>query len=83
MEKYGKILCGAIQIPAIYPSYIKIENRKIFNPSPQQYKSAGYVPIIETLPPATSENEEAVASYQYVNYHTQILQQWSVCPIEV
>lgn len=82
MKKYGKIKCGAIQIPAIYPGYITVADRKVFNPAPQQYKTAGYVPILETLRPDTTDKEDAIASYRYINNRTLIQQSWTVCPVE-
>ena len=82
MKNYGKIKCGAIQTPTIYPGYITIDGRKVFNPIPQQYKTAGYVPILETLRPATTDKEVAIASYRYINNRTLIQQSWTACPVE-
>ena len=50
MRKYGKIVCGALRVPQIYPGYIVVEGKKIYNPSVAQLLAAGYLPIYETTP---------------------------------
>ena len=75
MIKYGKIVCGALQVPQNYPCSIELEGQTIHNPTDEQYIAAGYLPIEE------SESEErpgkvAVASYAVSKDKAKIVQSW-------
>ena len=54
MIKYAKIVCGALVVPQIYPGYIVLDGKKIYNPTDEQYRNAGYLPLEETPQPETS-----------------------------
>lgn len=75
MRKYGKIVCGALRVPQIYPGYIVVEGKKIYNPSAAQLLAAGYLPIYETTP-EEREGKMAVAKYEVSADGTRIVQVW-------
>ena len=75
MRKYGKIVCGALRVPQIYPGYIVVEGKKIYNPSVAQLLAAGYLPIYETTP-EEREDKIAVAKYEVSADGTRIVQVW-------
>ena len=75
MRKYGKIVCGALRVPQIYPGYIVVEGKKIYNPSVAQLLAAGYLPIYETTP-EEREGKIAVAKYEVSADGTRIVQVW-------
>lgn len=75
MRKYGKIVCGALRVPQIYPGYIVVEGKKIYNPSAAQLLAAGYLPIYETTP-EEREGKIAVAKYEVSADGTRIVQVW-------
>ena len=75
MRKYGKIVCGALRVPQIYPGYIVVEGKKIYNPSAAQLLAAGYLPIYETTP-EEREDKIAVAKYEVSADGTRIVQVW-------
>lgn len=75
MRKYGKIVCGALRVPQIYPGYIVVEGKKIYNPSVAQLLAAGYLPIYETTP-EEKEGKMAVAKYEVSADGTRIVQVW-------
>lgn len=75
MRKYGKIVCGALRVPQIYPGYIVVDGKKIYNPSAAQLLAAGYLPIYETTP-EEREGKIAVAKYEVSADGTRIVQVW-------
>ena len=75
MRKYGKIVCGALRVPQIYPGYIVVDGKKIYNPSVTQLLAAGYLPIYETTP-EEKEGKMAVAKYEVSADGTRIVQVW-------
>lgn len=75
MRKYGKIVCGALRVPQIYPGYIVVDGKKIYNPSVAQLLAAGYLPIYETTP-EEKEGKIAVAKYEVSADGTRIVQVW-------
>ena len=75
MRKYGKIVCGALRVPQIYPGYIVVDGKKIYNPSVAQLLAAGYLPIYETTP-EEREGKIAVAKYEVSADGTRIVQVW-------
>lgn len=80
MRKYGKIVCGALRVPQIYPGYIVVEGKKIYNPSVAQLLAAGYLPIYETTP-EEREGKIAVAKYEVSADGTRIVQVWEYVDI--
>lgn len=72
--KYGKIILGTLQVPQNYPCSIEHNGKKIYNPTPEQYLEAGYLPIEESTPEEI-EGKVAVASYEIVD--NVIVQSWS------
>lgn len=74
MKKYGKIVCGALRVPQIYPGYITLRGKKVYKPTEKQYREAGYLPFIE-IEPEQREGYEAVASYKVSD--GKIVQIWS------
>lgn len=73
--KYGKIVCGALVVPQIYPGYIELEGKKIYNPTEEQYLAAGYLPI-EEHEPEEREGKVAIAYYEVDEANTKIIQYW-------
>lgn len=71
--KYGKIICGALQVPQNYPCSIELEGKTIHNPTEEQYLAAGYLPIEESEP-EEREGKVAIASYEVVG--DKIVQTW-------
>ena len=77
--KYGKIILGTLQVPQNYPCSIEHNGKKIYNPTPEQYLEAGYLPIEETKPELV-EGKVDVARYEIVD--NKIVQMWSYEDIE-
>ena len=77
--KYGKIILGTLQVPQNYPCSIEHNGKKIYNPTPEQYLEAGYLPIEETKPEVV-EGKVAVARYEIVD--NKIVQIWSYADVE-
>ena len=73
--KYGKIVCGALQVPQNYPCSIVLNGKTIHNPTEEQYIAAGYLPIEESEP-EEREGMEAVAYYDLNESGTRIIQHW-------
>lgn len=71
--KYGKIICGALQVPQNYPCSIELDGQTIHNPTEEQYRAAGYHPIEESEP-EEREGKVAIASYEVVG--DKIVQTW-------
>lgn len=80
MRKYGKIVCGSLRVPQIYPGYILVDGKKIYNPSVAQLLAAGYLPIYETTP-EEKEGKMAVATYEVSVDGTRIVQVWEYVDI--
>lgn len=76
MIKYGKIVCGALQVPQNYPCSIELEGQTIHNPTNEQYAAAGYLPIEESEP-EERPGKMAVASYEVSKDKTKIVQSWT------
>ena len=75
MKKYGKIVCGALQVPQNYPCSIELEGKTIHNPTEEQYVAAGYLPIEETQP-EEKPGKVAMAVYAVNKKKTAIVQSW-------
>ena len=76
MKKYGKIICGALQVPQNYPCFIVTEEGyPIHNPTDEEYLAAGYLPIEESEP-EEREGKVAIASYKVNKAKTKIVQTW-------
>lgn len=73
--KYAKITCGALQVPENYPGYIVIDGVRIFHPTEEQYRSAGYLPLFESTPEEI-EGKIAIATYKMDRKKTKITQVW-------
>ena len=78
MKKYGKIICGALQVPQNYPCSIELDGKTIHNPTEEQYLAAGYLPIEETPEPEPEEGKTAVATYAVNRKKTAIVQSWQL-----
>lgn len=76
MIKYAKIVCGALVVPQIYPGYIELNGKKIYNPTDEQYRAAGYLPLEETPQPEDVEGKITVATYAVNEQGTAIVQSW-------
>lgn len=76
MKKFGKIVCGALQVPQNYPGSIELNGQTINNPTEEQYIEAGYLPI-EEKEPSTPEGKVAIASYVINKKKTAIVQSWT------
>lgn len=74
--KYGKIVCGALQVPQNYPCSIEHDGQTIHNPTEEQYAAAGYLPI-EEVEPEERPGKVAIASYKVNKAKTRIVQSWS------
>lgn len=79
MTKYGKIVGGALRVPKNYPCFITVNGSKINNPTEEQLKCAGYLPIVEKEP-SCSEGKIPQASYRIDA--DRIVQEWSYIDIE-
>ena len=75
MKKFGKIVCGALNVPQNYPCSIELNGVTINNPTEEQLRMAGYLPIEETEP-EQQENKAAVAVYVVSEDGTKIVQSW-------
>ena len=82
MKKFGKIVCGALNVPQNYPCSIELDGKTINNPTEEQYRAAGYLPIEETEP-EQRENKAAVAVYAVSEDGTKIIQSWDYQEIPV
>ena len=78
MKKYGKIVCGTLKVPQIYPGYIVLNGKKVYKPTEKQYKTSGYLPVVESEP-EQREGYEAVASYKEEG--GKIVQVWNYSEI--
>ena len=79
MKKYGKIICGALQVPQNYPCFIVTDDgQHINNPTEEQLLAAGYLPIEETPEPEPEEGKTAVATYALNRKKTAIVQSWQL-----
>lgn len=79
MKKYAKIECGRLIVPQNYPGYIIIDGVKVYNPTEEQWISAGYLPLIESEP---EEREGFIpeARYEVNEDNTEIIQTWEYIP---
>ena len=80
MRRYGKIVCGTLRVPQIYPGYIVVDGKNIYNPSAAQLLAAGYLPIYETTP-EEKEGKMAIAKYEVSVDGTRIVQVWEYVDI--
>ncbi len=74
--KYGKIVCGALQVPQNYPCSIELDGKTIHNPTEEQLTAAGYLPIEESEP-EERDGKVPLASYKVNKAKTKIVQSWS------
>lgn len=74
--KFAKIVCGAIQVPQNYPCQIVLDGQVIVNPTEEQYRSAGYLPLEETEPEEI-EGKIAIAVYTENKRKKKIVQSWT------
>lgn len=82
MKKFGKIVCGALNVPQNYPCSIELNGQTIHNPTEEQYRDAGFLPIEETEP-EQQEGKCAVARYSVSEDGTKIVQTWEYQEIPV
>ena len=75
MQKFGKITNGTLQVPQNYPGSIEVDGNTIANPTEEQYRAAGYLPVEETTPDEV-EGKVAVATYKMNKAKTKIEQSW-------
>ena len=73
--KFAKIVCGALQVPQNYPCQIELDGQVIVNPTEEQYRAAGYLPLEETEPEEI-EGKAAIAVYNENKERTKIIQSW-------
>ena len=76
MIKYAKIVCGTLEVPQNYPCSIVVDGKTVYNPTPEQYAAAGYLPLEEEPQPADEEGKIAVATYAVNDAGTAIVQSW-------
>ena len=74
--KFAKIVCGAIQVPQNYPCQIELNGKIVVNPTEEQYRAAGYLPLEETEP-ETPEGKIAIAVYTENKRKKKIVQSWT------
>ena len=79
--KFAKIVCGALQVPQNYPCSIELNSETITNPTEEQYRAAGYLPLIESEP-EEREGKIAIAKYKMDKKKTKITQTWIYVDIE-
>lgn len=79
MIKYGKIVCGALRVPQNYPCSIQVGERTVYNPTEEDYRAAGYLPIVESPEPTVEDGHVAEASYRVED--GKIVQYWTVKPM--
>lgn len=75
MQKFGKFICGALHVPQNYPGYIELDGNKVYNPTEEQYRAAGYFPLEETAH-EEREGKVAIATYAMNKGKTKIVQSW-------
>ena len=76
MQKFGKIVCGALQVPQNYPGSIEVNGATVHNPTEEQYRAAGYLPIEESEP-EEQPGKVAIPSYKVNKAKTKIVQSWT------
>ena len=76
MKKYGKIICGALQVPQNYPCSIELDGKTIHNPTEEQYLAAGYLPIEESDEPEPQDGKATIANHTVREDGTKIVQSW-------
>lgn len=79
--KFAKIVCGTLQVPQNYPCQIELNGEIITNPTEEQYRAAGYLPLYESTPDEI-EGKVAIASYKMDKKKTKITQTWTYVDIE-
>lgn len=81
--KFARIICGTLDVPQNYPCQILLDDQIIVNPTEDQYRAAGYLPLEETEPEEI-EGKVAIAHYR-INDQGVIIQYWSYEdePIEI
>ena len=76
--KFAKIVCGAIQVPQNYPCQIMLDGQVVINPTEEQYRAAGYLPLEETEP-EEMEGKIAIAVYTENKRKKKIVQSCINC----
>lgn len=79
--KFAKIVCGALQVPQNYPCQIELNGHIVSNPTEEQYRAAGYLPLEESEP-EEQEGKIAIATYKLNKSKTKIVQTWLYEDIE-
>ena len=79
--KFAKIVCGALQVPQNYPCQIELDGHIVTNPTEEQYRAAGYLPLEESEP-EEREAKIAIATYKVNESKTKIVQTWLYEDIE-
>lgn len=75
-QKFAKIENGTLHVPQNYPGSIEHEGKTINNPTDEQYRAAGYLPL-EEHDPEDREGKVAIASYAMNKAKTKIVQSWT------
>lgn len=75
-------MCGALQVPQNYPCSIELNGETITNPTEEQYRAAGYLPLQESTPQEI-EGKIAIATYKVNKSKTKIVQTWLYEDIEL
>lgn len=73
--KYGTMKDG---VPVLAPNPLHVDGYFVYNPMDEQYAAAGYLPIIETPYPETSEGEEPLYYIEkWAEENGQIVRIWT------
>ena len=75
MQKFAKIENGILNVPQNYPGSIELDGKTVHNPTEEQYRAAGYLPL-EEHDPEEQEGKVAVATYSLNKKKTAIVQSW-------
>lgn len=75
MQKFAKIENGTIHVPQNYPGSIELDGKTVNNPTEEQYRAAGYLPLEESEP-EEQEGKVAIATYAMNKGKTKIVQSW-------
>lgn len=74
-QKFGKIENGVLYVPQNYPGSIELDGKTIHNPTEEDYRAAGYLPI-EANQPEEREGMVATATYKTNRAGTKIVESW-------
>lgn len=71
--KYAKLIDG---YPSYAPRRLIFGDKWVYNPIAEQLTVLGYLPVMESEPPATDDQHYAVPSWEIVN--GEIVESWSI-----